>query len=85
VFIPDATIEFWLAGPDGAYADEYRATVIVDQNGAYRFESHAPPPYSGRPPHIHVRVTAPGYQELVTQHYSQQGQTQAIFDLVLMP
>jgi protocatechuate 3,4-dioxygenase beta subunit len=78
-------IELWLAGPEGAYADEYRATVITDENGAYRFESHPPPPYSGRPSHIHIRVTAPGYQELVTQHYPQSGLTGAVFDLVIQP
>jgi protocatechuate 3,4-dioxygenase beta subunit len=40
--------------------------------------------YSDRPPHIHVRVTAPGYEELVTQHYSERGQRKANFDLVLV-
>lgn len=83
--ISKATIELWLAGPDGEYRGDYRATVISDENGAYRFESHSPPPYSGRPSHIHMRVTAPGYQELVTQHYPQSDQTEAVFDLVLQP
>jgi protocatechuate 3,4-dioxygenase beta subunit len=36
------------------------------------------------PPHIHVRVTAPGYEELVTQHYSELDQRKANFDLVLL-
>jgi protocatechuate 3,4-dioxygenase beta subunit len=40
--------------------------------------------YGGRPPHIHVRVRAPGYEELVTQHYPQRGQRKANFDLVLL-
>jgi protocatechuate 3,4-dioxygenase beta subunit len=40
--------------------------------------------YSDRPPHIHVRVTAPGYEELVTQHYPERGQRNANFDLVLV-
>lgn len=83
--IPEARIEFWLAGPGGEYGDEYRATVIANENGAYQFESNVPPGYSGRPPHIHIRVTAPGFQELVTQHYPQQGQTEASFDLVVQP
>jgi protocatechuate 3,4-dioxygenase beta subunit len=83
--IPDATIEIWMAGPDGNYADEYRATLFSDENGAYRFESHIPPPYSGRPPHHHLRVTAEGFQTLVTQNYPLPNQTEAAFDLVLLP
>jgi protocatechuate 3,4-dioxygenase beta subunit len=49
------------------------------------YEPDVPVPYGGRPPHIHIRVTAPGYRELVTQHYPEAGQTKANFDLVLEP
>jgi protocatechuate 3,4-dioxygenase beta subunit len=80
-----ARIEFWLAGPDGEYGDDYRATVVADGSGGYRFESHFPPPYYGRPSHIHIRVSADGFRTLVTQHYPVKGQTQAAFDLVLVP
>lgn len=83
--VPRARIEFWLAGPDGGYGDPFRATVITDNSGRYRFESHYPPPYSGRPSHIHIRVTAAGFGELVTQHYPGKGQNRALFDLVLVP
>jgi hypothetical protein len=83
--IAGAQIEFWMAGPDGEYSDDYRATVVTGADGRYRFESHAPPPYSGRPPHHHLRVSAPGFQPLVTQYYPAQGQTEATFDLVLLP
>jgi protocatechuate 3,4-dioxygenase beta subunit len=79
-----AKIEFWLAGPDGEYADKYRATVFSDKAGAYRFESHFPPPYYGRPSHIHIKVSASGFKTLVTQHYPASGQTQAAIDLVLL-
>jgi protocatechuate 3,4-dioxygenase beta subunit len=83
--IAGAHIEFWLAGPDGNYDDDHRATVFVDDTGSYRFESNFPPKYSFRPPHIHLRVTAKGYHTLVTQHYPVAGQTQGTFDLVLAP
>ncbi len=83
--IPGARIEFWLAGPSGDYDDDHRATVVAAGNGAYRFESNHPPKYSFRPPHIHVRVSAAGFKTLVTQHYPKEGQTQASFDLVLVP
>ena len=82
--IPDARIEFWLANPRGEYDDAHRATVFTGQRGEYRLESNVPISYGGRPPHIHVRVRAPSYEELVTQHYPERGQRKASFDLVLV-
>jgi len=82
--IPNARIEFWLANPRGEYDDAHRATVLAGERGEYRFESNVPVSYGGRPPHIHIRVTAPGFEELVTQHYPQRGQRKANFDLVLV-
>jgi protocatechuate 3,4-dioxygenase beta subunit len=83
--VPDARIEFWLANPGGEYDDAHRATVLAGERGGYRFESNVPVSYGGRPPHIHVRVSAPGHRELVTQHYPDAGQREANFDLVLEP
>lgn len=83
--IPQASIELWMAGPDGDYDDAFRATVLSQKNGAYRFESHYPPPYFGRPPHIHIRVSVDGFQTLITQHYPAAGAQQGNFDLVLIP
>jgi protocatechuate 3,4-dioxygenase beta subunit len=83
--IPGALLEFWLAGPDGEYGDAYRATLFAGEDGAYTFESNPPPPYSGRPPHIHLRVTADGYEPLVTQYYPDPGQTEGSLDPVLVP
>jgi protocatechuate 3,4-dioxygenase beta subunit len=82
--IPNAQIEFWLANSRGDYDDAHRATVFAGERGEYRLESNVPVSYGGRPPHIHVRVTAPGYEELVTQHYPERGQRKANFDLVLV-
>jgi catechol 1,2-dioxygenase len=82
--IPNAKIEIWLANPRGDYDDAHRATVFAGQRGGYRFQSNVPVSYGGRPPHIHVRVRAPGYGELVTQHYPERGQRKANFDLVLV-
>lgn len=83
--IPGARVEFWLAGPDGRYGDAFRATVVANASGRYRFESHTPPAYGGRPPHIHLRVSAEGFQTLVTQYYPPGGRNEAVFDLVLLP
>ena len=82
--IPNAHIEFWLANPRGEYEDAHRATVFAGERGRYRFESNVPVSYGGRPPHIHVRVRASGYEELVTQHYPERSQRKANFDLVLV-
>lgn len=83
--VPQATIEFWLAGPDGEYDDAHRATVIADASGSYRFESNVPRPYFGRPPHIHIRASARGFKTLVAQHYPEAGKTEAVFDIVMVP
>lgn len=83
--ISGAKIEFWLAGPDGQYDDAHRATMHSDQNGFYSLESNYPPSYSSRPPHIHIRITAPGYRTLVTQHYPKPGESKSSSDLVLTP
>jgi hypothetical protein len=83
--IPGAVIELWLAGPEHEYDDAHRATVIADKTGAYSFESNLPQPIEGRPPHIHLRVSAKGYKTLVTQHYPATGSIDALFDVVLVP
>lgn len=83
--IPEARIEVWHAGPDGKYTDAYRATLISDPQGQYRLDTERPPRYSSRPPHIHIRVTAPGHAVLITQHYPEKEASEATFDLVLVP
>ena len=83
--VQGAQVEFWLTGPEGQYDDRYRATVYGDNNGAYQFKSNAPKPYAGRPPHIHIRVTAAGFKTLITQHYPEKGSTGSNLDIVLIP
>ena len=80
-----AQIELWMAGPDGEYKDDFRARLIVDDSGEYQFESHRPPSYLRRPPHIHMRVTADGFKTLTTQYYPEKGSRRGEFDLVLIP
>jgi protocatechuate 3,4-dioxygenase beta subunit len=82
--VTGAMVELWLAGPNGEYDDAHRATIIVETSGAYRFESNIPPSYYGRPPHIHLRVSAKGFETLVTQHYPTAGTKEAVFDIVLL-
>ena len=82
--IPWAQVELWLANPEGVYDDDHRATVFASEEGEYWFESNVPVRYVGRPPHIHVRVSAPGFATLVTQHYPQRDASEASFDVVLV-
>ena len=81
--IPGARVEWWQANPKGSYDDDHRATLVATADGRYRLQTDFPPPYSGRPAHIHFRVTAPGHRTLITQLYPRPGQTQMTFNLVL--
>lgn len=83
--ITEAKIEFWLAAQNGRYDDQHRATLYPDRSGNYHFETHKPPEYGFRPPHIHVRVEANGFETLITQHYPAKGSHTDRFDLVLKP
>ena len=83
--IGNARIEFWLTSPQGEYDDDHRATLYSDSAGNYRFESNLPPGYSGRPPHIHIKISADGFKTLATQHYPDAGSKKAMFDIVLVP
>jgi protocatechuate 3,4-dioxygenase beta subunit len=82
--IPRAQMEFWQVNEQAEYDDDHRATMFAESTGAYSFESNFPLAYSGRPSHIHLRVTADGYQTLITQFYPQEGVTEATFDIVLI-
>jgi protocatechuate 3,4-dioxygenase beta subunit len=83
--IPKARIEWWQANPQGEYDDSHRASQMADAEGRYRFETNSPGVYPGRPPHIHVKVVAPGHRSLTTQLYPKRGQTELPFDFVLRP
>ncbi len=83
--IPKARIEWWQVNPQGRYDDAHRATQTADAEGRYRFETEPPVGYFGRPPHIHVKVLAPGHRPLTTQIYPKAGQTEIAFDFVLRP
>jgi len=81
--IPGARVELWQAGPDGNYADAWRATIFTDKRGRYRLETFTPPPYAKRPPHIHILVDMKGYAGLITQHYPKKKSRGATMNLVL--
>jgi protocatechuate 3,4-dioxygenase beta subunit len=81
----EARIEWWSANAHGDYDAAHRATQQASADGQYHYTTDFPGRYPGRPPHLHVRVTAPGHRTLVTQVYPQQAQTDLSVDLVLVP
>ena len=76
-----AEIEIWQCDAHGIYRHprdraagrdpgfQGRGRLMTSADGSYAFRTIRPVPYPGRTPHIHLRVTAPGRRELVTQLY----------------
>ena len=82
--IVGARVEWWQANPSGAYDDAHRGALVSGEGGRYHFVTDPPPPYSGRPSHVHIKVFASGHRTLTTQLYPRAGQTDITFDLVLI-
>ncbi len=80
--IAGATVEFWMAGPNG-YTDKLRGTVVADKNGRYRFQSPFPAASTGPAPHIHMNVAADGFVAIQTEIFPSRGTASGIFDIVL--
>lgn len=78
--VSGAVVEIWQCDQDGHYhhpGDGGRADaafqgfgrVTVGKDGRYRFRTLKPAPYSGRTPHIHVKVKLDRHDLLTTQMY----------------
>lgn len=80
--ISNAVVEIWQTDATGKYrhpGDDGEGPAkrgfqgfgrsTVDTDGRYAFRTIKPVLYSGRPPHVHFKVIAPGYRDLVTQMY----------------
>ena len=70
--LANVSLDFWHADDKGNYDSSgyrYRGIVTTDALGRYRLETNLPPPYSGRPRHIHVKVQRIGGRPLTTQLY----------------
>ena len=79
-----AVVMFWQAGRNG-YGPRGRGSVTTDRLGRFRFEGPVPTGYDGRPPHIHIAVIHPAYEELITRHVVRRGEKTARIRLVLTP
>jgi protocatechuate 3,4-dioxygenase beta subunit len=65
-------LDIWHADADGGYDNSgyrYRGVVTTDAEGRYQMETNLPPPYQGRPRHLHVKLQRPGGKVLTTQLY----------------
>lgn len=74
------TVEIWQCDAEGHYhhpSDGGQASpgfqgfgrVVLGRDGRYRFRTIRPAPYTGRTPHIHVKVRLPQRELLTTQMY----------------
>jgi catechol 1,2-dioxygenase len=84
--VSNALVEIWHCDENEVYdntSDEYkyRGGQKTKSDGKYEFHSILPVPYkavptdesSWRPAHIHMRVSIPGQQDLITQLYFKNG------------
>ena len=76
VGIASAVLDFWQADENGDYDNSgfnFRGKVLTDDDGNYALETIVPGKYLNgsqyRPSHIHLKVQAEGYEDLVTQIY----------------
>jgi protocatechuate 3,4-dioxygenase beta subunit len=74
--LKNAIVEIWNSNANGEYDNEtfkFRGRFKTTDDGLYRFKTIVPGRYLNggtyRPSHIHFRITAPGFQELVSQIY----------------
>jgi protocatechuate 3,4-dioxygenase beta subunit len=79
--IAGATIELWQCDAHGRYHhvgydvtprdDNFQGygVVTTDREGRYAFKTIRPVPYTGRPPHLHIKVRPENGASLTTQIY----------------
>jgi protocatechuate 3,4-dioxygenase beta subunit len=82
--IRGAVVEFWQESSNGRYDRRGHGSMVTGRTGAFRFEGPVPPGDYGRPPHIHVRVSAAGYEEFVTTYVIAGGERVGRLTIVLV-
>ena len=83
--IAGARVELWQSDARGRYLRALSGTVLADRSGRFRFAGPYPAAYEGRPPHIHVRVVARGYEVLLFRYEPARGARTGSIRLVLLP
>jgi len=72
--LANVEIDIWHCDEDKDYdmkSNEFkcRGKIYSDSNGEYWFKTFVPPPYGGRPKHIHYLINHESYEKLATQLY----------------
>ncbi len=81
-----ALVVFWQAGPNGyVYRPRGRGSVLTDRSGRFRFQGPVPASSGLRPPHIHIAVIHPDFEELLTRYVVRRGAKTGQIRLVLTP
>jgi protocatechuate 3,4-dioxygenase beta subunit len=82
--IRGAFVEFWQASRNGRYDRRGHGSVITGPGGTFRFEGPVPPSEFGRPSHIHIHVSAAGYDDFVTTYFLTRGERRGRITVVLV-
>jgi protocatechuate 3,4-dioxygenase beta subunit len=80
--VSGAVVEFWQESPNGIYDRRGHAAVVTGPLGTFRFEGPVPPG-GFRGPHIHIHVSAAGYDDFVTTYLLARGEKQGRVTIVL--
>jgi hypothetical protein len=73
-----ARVELWPEIAGQGHPDAQRATVLTGADGGYRFQSDPPE-------HIHMLVSAEGFEPLASNRYHPEGRASGRFDILLTP
>ena len=76
--VAGARVELWPEIAGQGHPDSQRATVLTAADGGYRFQSDPPE-------HIHMLVSAEGYEPLASNRYHPEGRPAGRFDILLTP
>jgi hypothetical protein len=76
--VAGARVELWPEIAGQGHPDAQRATVLTDAGGRYRFQSDPPE-------HIHMLVSAEGFEPLASNRYHPEGSASGRLDILLTP
>ncbi len=84
--LADAKIAFWMTNESGEYDGVGEGVLYSNAQGLYRLESGIPGQYDNVTPHIHLAVSTPGYELIVTEFmFEESGLESGTVDVNLSP
>jgi protocatechuate 3,4-dioxygenase beta subunit len=76
--VAGARVELWPEIAGLGHPDGQRATILTGPDGGYRFQSDPPE-------HIHMLVSAEGFEPVASNRYHPEGRAAGRFDILLPP